>query len=59
MSECLIVIPARFKSTRLPGKPLRKICSEARMDGVGVLHSLRTKNITLSIYLLIQFIIFF
>jgi len=25
MSECLIVIPARYRSVRLPGKPLRKI----------------------------------
>ena len=34
MSECLIVIPARFKSTRLPGKPLRKICSETMIRRV-------------------------
>ena len=26
MSDCLIVIPARYRSNRLPGKPLRKIC---------------------------------
>ena len=34
MSECLIVIPARFKSTRLPGKPLRKICGETMIKRV-------------------------
>ena len=34
MSDCLIVIPARFKSTRLPGKPLRKICGEAMIKKV-------------------------
>ena len=34
MSECLIVIPARFKSTRLLGKPLRKICGETMIKKV-------------------------
>ena len=34
MSECLIVIPARFKSTRLPGKPLRKIGPETMIKRV-------------------------
>ena len=33
-SDCLIVIPARFKSTRLPGKPLRKIGSETMIKRV-------------------------
>ena len=30
----MIVIPARFKSTRLPGKPLRKICAETMIKRV-------------------------
>ena len=34
MSECLIVIPARFKSTRLPGKPLRKVGGETMIKKV-------------------------
>ena len=34
MSECLIVIPARFKSARLPGKPLRKIGPETMIRRV-------------------------
>ena len=34
MSDCLIVIPARFKSARLPGKPLRKICGETMIKKV-------------------------
>ena len=34
MSDCLIVIPARFKSTRLLGKPLRKICGETMIKRV-------------------------
>ena len=34
MSDCLIVIPARFKSTRLPGKPLRKIGGETMIKRV-------------------------
>ena len=34
MSDCLIVIPARFKSTRLPGKPLRKICGQSMLKRV-------------------------
>jgi len=34
MSECLIVIPARFKSARLPGKPLRKIGGETMIKRV-------------------------
>ena len=34
MSDCLVVIPARFKSTRLPGKPLRKICGETMIKKV-------------------------
>ena len=34
MSDCLIVIPARFKSTRLPGKPLRKIGGETMIKKV-------------------------
>ena len=34
MSDCLIVIPARFKSMRLPGKPLRKIGPETMIKRV-------------------------
>ena len=34
MSDCLIVIPARFKSARLLGKPLRKICGETMIKRV-------------------------
>ena len=34
MSDCLIVIPARFKSARLLGKPLRKICGETMIKKV-------------------------
>ena len=34
MSDCLIVIPARFKSARLPGKPLRKIGPETMIRRV-------------------------
>ena len=34
MSDCLIVIPARFKSARLPGKPLRKIGGETMIKKV-------------------------
>ena len=34
MSDYLIVIPARFKSERLPGKPLRKICGETMIKRV-------------------------
>ena len=34
MSDCLIVIPARYKSARLPGKPLRKIAAETMIRRV-------------------------
>ena len=34
MSDCLIVIPARFKSMRFPGKPLRKIGPETMIKRV-------------------------
>jgi len=34
MSDCLIVIPARYKSARLPGKPLRKIGPETMIKRV-------------------------
>ncbi len=34
MTDCLIIIPARYKSTRLPGKPLRKICGETMLKRV-------------------------
>ena len=34
MSDCLIVIPARYKSVRLPGKPLRKLGPETMIRRV-------------------------
>ena len=34
MTDCLIIIPARYKSTRLPGKPLRKICGKTMLQRV-------------------------
>ena len=34
MSDCLIVIPARYRSNRLPGKPLRKIGGETMIKRV-------------------------
>ena len=34
MSDCLIVIPARYRSARLPGKPLRKIGGETMIKRV-------------------------